>query len=142
MIYDSIDMAFDLDGDFVISEQNDIMTTEFDVLVGIIQAIQLRVKYPAGSWNLYPDLGVLETPEGQINSEETADAWENLIITSLVSQGLVDSSDIELTSAPLNEETIVTLIQLSVDATEFNGQADSINIYAVMDYGQKIFRFY
>ena len=47
-----------------------------------------------------------------------------------------------MTSAPLNEETIITLLQLTVEPTEFNGGQTFLNIYAIMDYGKKVFRFY
>ena len=142
MIYDSIDMVLDLDGDLALTETGDIMTTEFDVLIGIIQAIQTRIRHPALSWRLYPDLGVLTVPIGQPNSEETAEAWEDLIYTALVQDGLVDSSDLELTSAPLNEHTIITLIRLSVHPTDANGGRSGLNVYAIMDYNTKVARFY
>jgi hypothetical protein len=142
MIYDSIDMVLSLDGDLVLSEHGDIMTTEFDVLVAIIQAIQIRIRYPAFSWELYPDLGVVELPIGQENSEETAEAWEEAIYTALVKDGLVDSGNLRLTSAPLNEHTIITLISLTVHPTDANGGRTGLNIYAIMDYNKNIARFY
>lgn len=142
MIYDSIDLVFDLDGDLAITEDGDLATTDFDVLVAIIQAVQIRVRYPAFSWKQYPGVGVIETPLGLQNTPETAEAWEDIIYTALVRDGLVDSNDLELTSAPLNEHTIITLMRILCDPTDANGGRTSINIYSIMDYKNQVARFY
>lgn len=142
MIYDSIDFVLTLDGDLAIDDRGDVYSTDFDVLVSIIQAIQIRIRYPALSWNQYPDLGVVDIPVGRENSVETATEWENYIYTVLVKDGLVDSGDVELTSAPLSPEAIITLIRLSVTPTEANGGRTELNIYAIMDYNKQVARFY
>lgn len=142
MIYDSIDFAFDLDGDFVVDAAGDIQDTEFDVLVGVVQAINSRIAYPQGSWRLYPDIGVIEQPIGKLNSLETSEEWEDFIIAALTEDGMVEASDIELASAPLSENTFMTLVKMRVMPTDANGGRTGLNFFSIFDLNKQVARFY
>lgn len=142
MNYDSIDFAVDGDGDYVLSTDGDLLDTAFDPLLGIVQAVRNRVRYLAGDWRQYPDLGLPYRPIGDLNTPDTAAAWENAIIASLVQDGLLASEDITLTSVPLSEITLLTLIEVRVEPTEFNGHRTLARLYAIYDHNEQVVNFH
>ncbi len=142
MVYDSVDLVFDTDGDYVLTRDGDLQNTSFDVLVGLIQAVHIRSKYPAGSWALYPSLGVVDIPIGEQNLPETAALWEDYLYTVLTQNGLVDPTDLLIESAPMSQDTLVTLIRILCEPTDANGGRSGINIFSVVDHNKKIARFY
>ncbi len=142
MNYDSIDLALTTEGDFSLNGEGDLHSTIGDVLLGILQSVGTRVKYPAGSWKLYPNLGVRKLPIGELNIPETAKEWESNIISALTAEGMILPGDLQVQTAPLGPDTLLTLINLKTDPSRYNGGTTQLKFYAIFDSATRQILFY
>jgi len=132
-LYDSNDLIFSNDGDIVV-DSGDLLSTSFDPLLAVIQQVRIRIHYMAGSWRLNPNLGVVDMPIGQINSLETAKGWESLVYAALVHDGLILPEDLEIETAPLSEDTILTMVTVQAQTGPSSGGNGGFTVYSVQDF--------
>lgn len=128
--YDSFDFFFSEEGDYI-SSDGDIKSTHDNPLRAILQEIESIVKYAVGDWNITGanEKGVAyHIPLGEPNTPQTAEQWDNAILTALTVHGLVDSNDISIESFPVSWDALFTLITLSVQPSEQNGGVTSIEL--------------
>jgi len=142
MTYDSIDMGFNLDGDIILGDDGDLFKTDFDVLIALTQQIHIRVKYLADEWSLQPLLGVVFQPIGDLNYEENAEEWKSAIFMALTHDGLVDSSDLAIEIAPLDDVSLLTVISVTVQPTEANNNATTLNVFGFVHLDERKLLFY
>ncbi len=142
MRYDSIDLAFSHDQDLVIDQYGDLQDTSFDTLVALHQLILDRARNPVGSWRRVPSSGVIDTPIGKQNTEEVAKGWERILFTALTEDGLVLPQHLSIHTAPLTQDSFITLTSVEVEPTPENGGRSSILVYSIMDLGSQTFYFY
>lgn len=118
--YESADLFFSEDGDFVFDSSGDLFDTYFDPLQGLSQSIRDRIKYVAGAWKLYPTIGVENHPFGMYDFEENIEYYENIIRAALTQDGLVLNDDLEINIISLEDGSWLCSVAVSIEPTPLN----------------------
>lgn len=121
MNYDSIDLAFTWDGDYVIGEDGDIGDTSSDFISSLVQEIQTVVKGEFGDWEKFPNLCAgLNDFNGEPNTRATGDKIINRITSKLTSVGLVKVEDLKVKVVPIGTSQVLVSIRVQATPTPNN----------------------
>lgn len=120
--YDGVDFLWDgTSGDYVLSQQGDIQSTEFDQLQAIAQEIYSRMKGDKGDWPEAPMVGAgLADFVGEPNSRQLGDKIKKRIFSALQSYGAVDIADLFIDVIPISKSNVAIVVKLSVMPTARN----------------------
>lgn len=120
--YDAVDLLWDgTNGDYMISHQGDIASTEFDPLQAIAQEIYTRVKSDKGDWPEAPLIGAsLSDFVGEPNSREIGSQINKRIASSMQTYGAIDLADLFIDVIPVSKEQVAVILKLSVMPTARN----------------------
>jgi len=120
-LYDSIDLNFSWDGDYIRGKDGDLEDTSDDYILSIINEIRNIVKSETLEWEKDPTLGAnLADFQGEPNSRETGIAIERRIIGSITNLNIVRSGDLNVRVVPVNIEQVLIIINLNAQPTPGN----------------------
>jgi len=118
-IYSANDLAFTLDGDFIIGPNGDLMDTDVlsrsDQLASIKQAIAHRIMAEKNGWALQPNLcAAMEQFLGQIITPDLTKAMERQIHYVLTQDGLFRTSNLTVNVLDIGANTEAVVIAIFV----------------------------
>lgn len=137
--YDSIDLAWDINGDFNISSQGDFADTSTDTIRSTENEIRDIVRSSLGDWELYPGRAAeLKEFAGRPNTREVGKEIESRLRSALVINRIAAADDIYVRVVPVRHDTILIILTLDVYATPTNRLAtgDPLVISTLMDLGE------
>ena len=135
--YDGADYLWSWRGDYVVDEEGDIASTEYDPLRAVVQDIRDILSTNAGDWKLYLDRGAsLSDFVGELNSKITAENIKIRIIGSLIKTGTVSFEDIKVKYMPIDNDKLMIRINLSVTPTAENFGSEDLKIDFVYSYSE------
>jgi hypothetical protein len=140
--YENGDLLFSDDGDFAIDVYGDLADTLEDGLKALSQSIRDRVKYPAGSWSLYPDKGVAFLPFGMYNLEANAELYEDVIKNALTVDGLVFSEDLEVDVADIGDDIWLIAVSVLTQPSPLNNGSSKRIFFLSFDQSSKKIQYY
>lgn len=118
-IYDSVDLDFTFDGDFLIDSTGDIKDTSEDVLLSLRNEIFTIVKSEAGDWKEDLEIGAnLRDFIGEANSRENAERIKERIKVALAP--IVNTKDLTIRVVPTGIYKVLILLNINVVATQAN----------------------
>ena len=119
--YDSNDLDFTWDGDYIVGEDGDLGDTKDDYLRSFVTEIRTIVRSEFSDWEKYPLLGCnLSDFCGEPNSRQTAANMQERIISQIVSIGIVKRGDITVRIIPTGPNEVLVMLKISTAATELN----------------------
>lgn len=120
--YDGVDLFWDTgNGDFALSADGDLASTDFDPLQSILQDVCSRVKGERGEWLDAPLIGAsLSEFSGERNTREIGNAIKKRVISALGAYGTVSASDISIEVYPTSPSVVAIDLQLRVQPTRAN----------------------
>lgn len=121
MIYDSIDLAYTWDGDYVVGEDGDLGDTSYDFIASLIQEIQTIVQGDQGDWEKHPNLPAsINDFNGEPNTRRTADKITDRVVSKLTAQGLVKAEDLKVKLTPIGTNQVLVSIRVQATPTPNN----------------------
>ena len=112
--YDAIDLEWDKNGDFVISDIGDLKSTEDDTIASMVAEVKSILMSDFYDWEKHPGYAAnLRDFIGEPNTPEVAQAIEGRISTSLHINKIVDLSDIYVRVIPVGPEELLVILSLS-----------------------------
>lgn len=119
--YDSYDLDWSWDGDFIRGDDGDFKDTSYDAIQSLLNEIRTIVRSEIGDWQLHGLLASnLSDFLGEPNTEETANNIRERIISSLSTFETVLPSDLNVRIVPVQRHLVMILISISIEATQFN----------------------
>lgn len=120
--YDAVDLLWDgTSGDYVLSQQGDVQSTEFDQLQAIAQEIYSRVKGDKGDWREAPLIGAgLSDFVGEPNSREIGVKIKKRLFSAMQTYGAIDLGDLFIDVIPVSKTSVAIIVKLSVMPTARN----------------------
>jgi hypothetical protein len=136
-IYDNNDMYWSARGDFVINHDGDLADCHGDPLRSIYQEIRTRLASDLGEWSLHPGIGAsIGDFVGEPNNKVTAEAIKVRIRSALTRDGLVNSRDLKIQYAPIEEDQIMFRLSLSVAPTFANAGSNTLGMNIIYNYSE------
>jgi hypothetical protein len=136
--YDSIDLDWTWDGDFIIDQQGDLKDTSEDLLLSLRNEIFTVVKSDLQDWREDPNVGAdLGDFVGEPNIATTGKAIEQRVRVSLAA--IINSSDIDVRVIPVGIHRVLIAITIQVLATSANrlSSGEAISISFLYDYFER-----
>jgi hypothetical protein len=119
--YDTIDIDFTWDGDFVKGKDGDLGDTSDDHIRSLVNEIQSVVKSVFKDWEKDPHVaGDLDDYKGEPNSKDTGRQIENRVKSRLVAVPLVQPQDVQVRVVPVHVNQIMVIIRIQAVATPNN----------------------
>lgn len=119
--YDSIDLAWNWDGDFVLGNDGDLADTSDDLIRSLENEIATLVKSETADWQKHPTFAIdLSDFLGEANTKESGERIEDRIRLKLISTKLVLSSDLGVRVVPIGPHEILIIIAIEALATPGN----------------------
>lgn len=141
-MYESSDLFFSEEGDYVIDQAGDMFDTLSDPLLALGQIIRDRCKYVAGSFKLYPRLGVLTLPFGIYNFDENREMYAKQLEIALTEDGIIIPEDLEVDISPIDHESWLITIALRLHPSFFNSDTTERVFFVAMSQRNQEIRFF
>lgn len=111
--YNSTDFYFSADGDFLLSENKDVMDTSTNSQRSFTQEIYSRLNFRKGEWPGAPTVGIdLSDFIGKPNTAEQADKIKFRVIMALTMGGFISTNDLLVDVIPLSN--FLVLVKITV----------------------------
>jgi len=131
--YDSIDLDWTWDGDFILGKDGDLKDTEDDLLRSLLNEIHTIARSEFNDWQMHPNLGAnMSEFRGEPNSREVGEAMRSRFKSRLVAAGILRSEDVSVRVIPVGRHQ--ALIMLNVEATATSGNNISIGEPVVVTF--------
>jgi hypothetical protein len=120
--YDGIDFLWDgTNGDYALSQQGDIQSTEFDPLMAIAQDMYSRVKSEKDDWKEAPMIGAgLADYVGEPNIQDTGNQIKKRLMSAMQAYGAIDLADLYIDVIPVAKDIVAIVTKLNVMPTARN----------------------
>lgn len=119
--YDSNDLDWTWDGDFIIGENGDLQDTADDFIRSLETEVRTIVRSEFSDWEKHPVLGTnLSDFRGEPNTRETAEAMKSQIISRLVASGIVKRGDVTVRIVPTGPHEVLVMIRIAAASTPGN----------------------
>jgi len=120
-IYDSIDLRWTWDGDYITGDDGDIADTRDDLLESFRTELHSVLRSEFNDWEMHPNLGAnISEFRGEPNTRETGDALKSRIIGRLVASGNVQASDLDVRIVPVGKSQVLCILTINATATPGN----------------------
>tara|TARA_Y100000310_G_C20543520_1_gene744479 strand:+ start:377 stop:847 length:471 start_codon:yes stop_codon:yes gene_type:complete len=137
--YDSKDLTWTWDGDFVLDDSGDLAHNEDDALESIETEIVTIVKSSTKDWAHHPRIGAnLWRFVGEPNTRKNAEKIKDAISVALVSAGLVRKQDIKVDVNTVSLDVLYVKVFLSATSTPSNRISSQADPDFKSQYGQGI----
>lgn len=136
--YDSIDLDFTWDGDFLTDQQGDLKDTSEDFLLSFRNEIFTVVKSDLKDWREEPGVGTgLGDFIGEPNVSDTGKSIEQRVRSALTV--IANSSDIDVRVIPVGVHKVLITITIQVLATPANGlvAGEALSVSFLYDYFER-----
>ena len=119
--YDSIDIDWTWDGDYLIGKDGDLKDTSYDYIQSLLNEIRTVVRSEYDDWELHTMLASnLSDFLGEPNSKAVAKAIEERIISSISAVGIVAAADLQVRVVPVQNHIVLITLTISAEATSKN----------------------
>lgn len=119
--FDSIDLDFSWDGDFILGNDGDVKDTRDDLLRSFINELHTIARSEFNDWQEHPNLGAnMSEFRGEPNTREVGEAMQNRLVSRLVAASLVQPEDVEVRVVPVGRHQVLCVISVSATATSGN----------------------
>lgn len=133
--YDGVDLLWSEDGDIAIGRDGDIADTGYDLLLAAKQDVYDRVKCDKGDYSEIPTIGAgLSDFIGETNTRERGDEIQKRIFSCLRTGGTFDLGDFSISTFPLTLNSIISRIEMRVQATPQNKNTRLVNLNMLYAY--------
>lgn len=135
--YDSVDLSFTWDGDFI-AEDGDLRSTDDDLMASLRTEVLTVIKSDLQDWREDPGVGAnVSEFIGEPNIPETAKLLEGRIKSSL--SLIIQSEDLFVRVVPVGPHKVLITLQIEVLATPDNKliTGDLISITLLFDYMER-----
>lgn len=119
-MYESSDLYFSEEGDYVLDRDGDVMDTFSDPFLALGQVIRDRCRYTVGSHRLSPRVGVLTLPFGLYNFAENAEEYRKMLILTLTEDGIILPEDLEVDIVSIDDDTWLISVAISLHPSVIN----------------------
>lgn len=120
-LYDSVDLDFSWDGDYIIGPDGDLGDTSYDLIQSFINEVRTVVKSDFNDWSKQPNIGArLLEFKGEPNTRDTASLIKDRLQTKLESNNLIKSGDLSITITPVHVHQILIVLRIQADSTSGN----------------------
>jgi hypothetical protein len=136
--YDSIDLDFTWDGDFLADQQGDLKDTSEDLLLSFKNEVFTIVKSDLQDWREDPSVGAdLGDFIGEPNTSDTGKAIEQRIRNALTI--IATPNDLDVRVIPVGIHRVLIVLNIQVLATEDNGlkAGDAVTVSFLYDYFER-----
>jgi len=142
-VYDKVDCFWSSRGDFMISGEGDILTTEFDPLRSLAQEIHTRIESDQGDWVVFPATGSnLRDFVGEANSPYIAESIKTRIHGSLTRDGFINNKDINIQYMPIDRDKLLVRLSVKVAPTALNGNSSLLVLNSIYNYSDNNVYFF
>jgi hypothetical protein len=138
--YDSNDMDFTWDGDFIRGEDGDIGDTSSDGVVALINEIRSLVKAETLDWEKEATFATnLSDFQGEANTQSTGEIIEERIFAAITNHGIVRDGDLTVRVVPVHVNQVLIMIRVVADSTSGNSlsPAEPIKVDLIYDTLEK-----
>lgn len=119
--YDTNDLDFTWDGDFMIGKDGDLADTSDDLIRSLENEVRTVVRSEIADWQKHPIIGAnLSDYRGEANTRKTGEKIQERIISSIVEVGIVRSGDIDCKVIPVSRHQVLAMVNIRVASTEGN----------------------
>lgn len=119
--YDSNDLDWTWDGDFIVGEDGDLKDTSDDFIKSLETEIRTVMRSESSEWEKHPMLGCnLSDFRGEPNTREVADLMKAQITSELIASGVVKRGDVDVRIIPTGPHEILVMINVSVASSPRN----------------------
>ena len=119
--YDTIDLDFTWDGDFVKGLDGDLGDTSDDFIRSLMNEIRDLVKSDFGDWEKDPHFAAdLNDFKGEPNTKKTGKTIEERVKSRITSAPLVQGQDVQVKVVPVHVNQILIAIRIQAIATPGN----------------------
>lgn len=139
-IYDSIDLDWTWDGDYVLGNDGDIGDTSYDTLKSIETEVATIVKSDALDWEKDPFIGAtLNDFVGEPNTRETGKRIEERVLLALGNVGILQPSDLQVRVVPITAHQLMIMITVATYWSSNNrlNMAEPVSVNLVFDTLEK-----
>lgn len=136
MNYDSIDLDWEWDGDYLVDGTGDIQDTSDDLIRAFENEMRTIIKSEIGDWKAQLDLGSsLHEFVGQPNTKELGGRIEQQVVAALTRFDTVAKSDLSVRAVPVHRHILMLVISVNALATRNNrlGYGDRVQISVTYD---------
>lgn len=137
--YDSIDLAWDLNGDFNIDDRGDLADTSSDTIRSTENEIRDIIRSSLGDWELHPGRAAeLKEFAGRPNTRDVGKEIETRLRSALVVNRIAAADDIYVRVVPVRYDAVLIILTLDVYATPTNRleTGDPLVISTLMDIAE------
>jgi len=111
--YDSIDLDWTWDGDYMVGNDGDIKDTSDDLLKSIETEVATIVKSDALDWEKDPFIGAsLSDFVGEANKRETGKRIEERVLLALGAADILQTGDLEVKVVPISAHQVMIMITI------------------------------
>lgn len=119
--YDSIDLDWTWDGDYVIGEDGDIGDTRADLLKSFLNELHTVLRSEFDDWQEHPNLATnLSEYRGEPNVREVAVDMQQRIVARIAAVGVARAEDLNVRIVPVGKAQVLTIIQVNAMSTPGN----------------------
>jgi hypothetical protein len=136
--YDSIDLDFTWDGDFLVDSQGDLKDTKEDILLSFRNEVFTVIKSSLKDWREEPGVGAsLDDFVGEPNVADTGKAIEQRVRSALIV--ITSANDLNVRVIPVGVHKVLITITIQVLATPENGltSGEALNVSFLYDYFER-----
>lgn len=120
-LYDSVDLDWAWDGDYVVGEDGDLGDTSDDYVRSLETEIATIAKSALLDWEKDPTIGAtLDDFVGEANTRETGGAIEDRLRFQILDAGIVRAEDLAVRAVPIGMYRIMVVITVTAIATSNN----------------------
>lgn len=119
--YDSIDLDWSWDGDYILGDDGDVRDTGYDLLRSLVNELHTVARSEFGDWQEHPNVGSnLSDFRGEPNIREVGEAFRKRLVSRIVAAGLVLPEDISVRVVPIAKHQVAAIITIQATATSGN----------------------
>ena len=136
--YDSIDLDWTIDGDFMKDSTGDLKDTSEDLLLSFKNEVFTIIKSDLKEWREEPSVGAgLDDFVGEPNSQEIAARLEDRVKSSLLL--IASASDLSVRVIPVGVYRVLITLNIQVLATAENGlqAGENVSVSLLFDYMER-----
>jgi hypothetical protein len=118
--YDSIDLDWTWDGDYLLGLDGDLKDTSYDFIQSFVNEVRTIIKADFNDWLKQPNLGCrLLDFKGEPNNRDTATSIQQRIQSKL-QENLIKPGDLTVTIVPVHVNAVLITLTIQADATPGN----------------------
>lgn len=120
-LYDSIDLSWSWDGDYILGIDGDLKDTRDDLLESLRTELHTVIRSEFDDWQEHPNLGTnLSEYRGEPNTREVAFDMQQRIASRIAAARVANIEDLNVRIVPVSKHQVLTILQVNVLSTPGN----------------------